>query len=61
MSEAHFEFEKLLRYANPLGLYAEEFDRCGYALGNTRQALTHLALISGAFFLDHKLDGKDPL
>lgn len=61
VSEAHFEFEKLLRYANPLGLYAEEFDRRGYALGNTPQALTHLALISAAFFLGRKLDGKDPL
>lgn len=59
--EAHFEFEKLLNYANPLGLYAEEFDSRGHALGNTPQALTHLALISAAFFLDRKLSGKDPL
>jgi len=59
--EAHFEFEKLLSYANPLGLYAEEFDRQGYALGNTPQALSHLALISAAFFLNRKLNGNDPL
>lgn len=61
VDEAHFEFEKLLSYANPLGLYAEEFDLRGMPLGNTPQALTHLALISAAFFLDRKLSGRDPL
>ncbi|MGE9550708.1 glycoside hydrolase family 15 protein [Erwinia amylovora] len=61
VQEAHFEFEKLLSYANPLGLYAEEFDRQGRALGNTPQALSHLALISAAFFLNRKLNGDDPL
>ncbi|MGB9096791.1 glycoside hydrolase family 15 protein [Erwinia sp.] len=61
VQEAHFEFEKLLSYANPLGLYAEEFDHQGRALGNTPQALSHLALISAAFFLNRKLNGDDPL
>jgi len=61
LDEAHFEFEKLLNYANHVGLYAEEFDSRGHALGNTPQALTPLALISTAFFLDRKLSGKDPL
>jgi GH15 family glucan-1,4-alpha-glucosidase len=56
--EAHFEFEKLLSYANPLGLYAEEFTPHGMALGNMPQALTHLALISAAFFLNRKLSGE---
>ena len=59
--EAHFEFEKLLSYANSLGLYAEEFDHQGFALGNMPQALSHLALISAAFFLNRKLNGDDPL
>jgi GH15 family glucan-1,4-alpha-glucosidase len=59
LEEAHFEFEKLLSYANPLGLYAEEFDRRGYPLGNMPQALTHLALISAAFFLERKLNGGE--
>ncbi|WP_428945638.1 glycoside hydrolase family 15 protein [Pantoea sp. FN060301] len=61
VDEAHFEFEKLLTYANPLGLYAEEFDKRGHALGNTPQALSHLALISAAFFLNRKLKGGDLL
>ncbi|MCU7250421.1 glycoside hydrolase family 15 protein [Pseudomonas koreensis] len=58
LDKAHLEFEQLLRYANPLGLYAEEFDSHGRHLGNTPQALTHLALISAASFLDRKLSGE---
>ena len=58
IQEAHFGFETLLSYADPLGLYAEEFDSHGHALGNTPQALTHLALISAAFFLNRKLSGE---
>ncbi len=58
VEKAHLEFEQLLRYANPLGLYAEEFDTRGRHLGNTPQALTHLALISAASFLDRKLSGE---
>ncbi len=61
IDEAQVEFEKLLRYANPLGLYAEELDKRGYALGNTPQALTHLALISAAYYLDRKLTGDRSL
>lgn len=58
VEQAHLEFTQLLRYASPLGLYAEEFDRHGRHLGNTPQALSHLALISAASFLDRKLSGK---
>ncbi|MCP2227824.1 GH15 family glucan-1,4-alpha-glucosidase [Pseudomonas silensiensis] len=58
VEKAHLEFEQLLRYANLLGLYAEEFDSHGRHLGNTPQALTHLALISAASFLDRKLSGE---
>ncbi|HEY2428345.1 MAG TPA: glycoside hydrolase family 15 protein [Acidimicrobiales bacterium] len=39
--------EKLLSFASPLGLYAEELDpRSGRHLGNYPQAFTHLALIN---------------
>jgi GH15 family glucan-1,4-alpha-glucosidase len=63
--------EKLLSYASPLGLYAEEIDpRSGRHLGNFPQAFTHLALInavmhviradqgveSGAFDFDRELN-----
>ena len=42
-------FEKLLRIASPLGLYAEEFDvDTGFHLGNFPQAFSHLALIEAA-------------
>lgn len=58
VEKAHLEFEQLLRYANPLGLYAEEFDGQARHLGNTPQALSHLALISAATFLDRKLSGE---
>jgi GH15 family glucan-1,4-alpha-glucosidase len=61
LEKAHLEFEQLLRYANPLGLYAEEFDAHGHHLGNTPQALSHLALISAASFLDRKLEGGQTL
>ncbi len=39
--------ERLLAYASPLELYAEEIDTCsGRHLGNFPQAFTHLALIN---------------
>ncbi len=56
--EARLLFEKLLGYANPLGLYAEELSPTGRHQGNYPQALTHLALISAASFLDRAL-GKN--
>lgn len=48
-------FEDLLGYANHLGLYSEEIDLSGRALGNFPQALTHMSLISAAFNIDRRL------
>ncbi len=48
-------FERMLGYANHLGLYAEETAHNGMATGNFPQAFTHLSLISAAFNLDRAL------
>ena len=57
LEKAQLLFEKLLSYANHLGLYSEELAENGQHLGNFPQALTHLALISAATFLDRALSG----
>ena len=62
LREARFIFEKMLTYANHLGLYAEEIGPTGEALGNFPQAFTHLGLISAALALDQQLSkDKQPL
>jgi GH15 family glucan-1,4-alpha-glucosidase len=55
VDEARLAFEKMLTYANHLGLYAEQIGLTGEALGNFPQAFTHLALINAAFYLDREL------
>jgi GH15 family glucan-1,4-alpha-glucosidase len=54
-NEGRYVFEKMLTYANHVGLYAEEIGAAGEALGNFPQAFTHLALISAAVALDRGL------
>ncbi|WP_028965764.1 glycoside hydrolase family 15 protein [Sphingomonas phyllosphaerae] len=56
MDEAQMILAKGMAYANSLGLFSEEVDRRGLALGNFPQALTHLAFISAAYFIDRRLD-----
>ena len=56
VTAAHRRFERLLSYASPLGLFAEQIGPDGRQLGNMPQAFTHLALISAAFQLDEDLD-----
>ncbi|MFD4256880.1 glycoside hydrolase family 15 protein [Streptomyces sp. NPDC058534] len=55
LEDAQLAFEKMLTYANHLGLYAEEIGHTGEQNGNFPQAFTHLALISAAFNLDRAL------
>ncbi len=58
LDRARLLFERMLGYANHLGLYAEQTSVTGEALGNYPQALTHLALISAAYNLDRALDAR---
>ena len=55
VDEARLAFEKMLTYANHVGLYSEEIGATGEQLGNFPQAFTHLALISAAANLDRQL------
>ncbi|MEA2437706.1 MAG: alpha,alpha-trehalase, partial [Thermoleophilaceae bacterium] len=60
--EARVLCEKLLSYASPLYLYAEEIDaHTGRHLGNFPQAFTHLALINAVMHVirsDQQLDPR---
>lgn len=58
LEHARILFERMLGYANHVGLYSEETGPSGEALGNFPQAFTHLALISAAFNLDRALTAR---
>jgi GH15 family glucan-1,4-alpha-glucosidase len=58
LDEARLTFEKMLTYANHLGLFAEEIGTTGEQLGNFPQAFTHLALIDSAITLNTLLDQR---
>jgi GH15 family glucan-1,4-alpha-glucosidase len=61
VSRAHQLCEKLLSFASPLGLYAEEIDpRSGRHLGNFPQAFTHLALINAVIHVIRSERGTNP-
>jgi GH15 family glucan-1,4-alpha-glucosidase len=64
LEQARLVFEKMLTYANHVGLFAEEIGLTGEQLGNFPQAFTHLSLINAAVNLDYQLDhgaGLDPV
>ncbi|MFB6436427.1 glycoside hydrolase family 15 protein [Streptomyces sp. NPDC056411] len=54
--QARLVLEKMLGYANHLGLYSEEIGLTGRQLGNFPQAFTHLALIDAALTLNETLN-----
>ncbi|MGB8703755.1 MAG: glycoside hydrolase family 15 protein [Gillisia sp.] len=56
LDKARFYFEKMLGYANHVGLYSEQLGFKGEHLGNFPQAFTHLGLISAASNLNKQLN-----
>ena len=56
LEDARLVFEKMLTYANHVGLYSEEIGPTGEQLGNFPQAFSHLSLINAAINLDYQLD-----
>ncbi len=58
LEKARFYFEKMLGYANHLGLYSEQLGFEGEHLGNFPQAFTHLGLISAAYNLESQLNNS---
>jgi GH15 family glucan-1,4-alpha-glucosidase len=56
LEKARFYFEKMLGYANHLGLYSEQLGFQGEHLGNFPQAFTHMGLISAAYNLNKQLN-----
>jgi GH15 family glucan-1,4-alpha-glucosidase len=56
LAPARYAFEKMLTYANRVGLFSEEIALTGEQIGNFPQAFTHLALIDAALTLDAALD-----
>jgi GH15 family glucan-1,4-alpha-glucosidase len=53
-------FERLLAYANPVGLFSEDVDPAtGRLLGNFPQAYTHVGLIHAAITIGELLEARD--
>jgi GH15 family glucan-1,4-alpha-glucosidase len=58
VEKARNTFEKMLTYANHLGLFSEEIALTGEQIGNFPQAFTHLSLIDAALILNKELDKR---
>ncbi len=60
LEQARYVFEKMLTYANHVGLFSEEISSTGDQLGNFPQAFSHLSLIGAAVQLNGALDRTSP-
>jgi GH15 family glucan-1,4-alpha-glucosidase len=60
LDKARVTFDKMLTYANHVGLFSEEIALTGEQIGNFPQAFTHLSLIDAAIVLDRELDRHPP-
>lgn len=58
LAKARITFEKMLTYANHLGLFSEEIALTGEQIGNFPQAFTHLSLIDAAITLNRFVDAR---
>lgn len=62
VEDARRLFTRLLRYANDVGLYAEEIDPDGgAALGNFPQGFTHVGVINAAIAIEERIVGQRKL
>jgi GH15 family glucan-1,4-alpha-glucosidase len=60
LDEAVALFNRLLTYANPVGLFSEDIDPpTGRLLGNFPQAYTHVGLIHAAITIGELLEARD--
>ena len=60
LDEAVVVFERIMKYANPLGLFSEDIDpQSGRLLGNFPQAYTHVGLIHAAMTISELLEARD--
>jgi GH15 family glucan-1,4-alpha-glucosidase len=58
VDDARLVFDKMMTYANHLGLFSEEIGLTGEQLGNFPQAFSHLSMINAAVNLDYALDHR---
>ena len=60
LEEAVAVFDRVVRHANPLGLFSEDIDpEDGRLLGNFPQAYTHVGLIHAATTIGALIDARD--